>query len=69
MSYKLTPIDPNSDLQYVIRLADECRIPNFQDNPDYQEYLEWVAAGNTAAEADPIEEIPVPEGGFPPPIM
>lgn len=23
-----------------------------EDNTDYQEYLEWVAAGNTAEEAD-----------------
>jgi hypothetical protein len=52
MAYKLTKADENSDLQYVIRLADEARIPNFQDNEDYQEYLAWVAAGNTAEAAD-----------------
>ena len=27
-------------------------IPFAQDNTDYQEYLEWVALGNTAEEAD-----------------
>ena len=28
-------------------------IPFVADNTDYQEYLEWVAAGNTAEAADP----------------
>ena len=27
-------------------------IPFDEDNTDYQEYLEWVAKGNTAEEAD-----------------
>ena len=27
-------------------------IPATTDNTDYQEYLEWVAAGNTAEAAD-----------------
>ena len=27
-------------------------IPYASDNTDYQEYLEWVAAGNTAEAAD-----------------
>ncbi len=27
-------------------------IPTSQENADYQEYLEWVAAGNTAEAAD-----------------
>tara|TARA_B100000700_G_scaffold217879_1_gene239696 strand:+ start:65 stop:229 length:165 start_codon:yes stop_codon:yes gene_type:complete len=27
-------------------------IPFAEDNTDYQEYLEWVAAGNTAEAAD-----------------
>ena len=27
-------------------------IPLANDNTDYQEYLEWVAAGNTAEAAD-----------------
>ena len=28
------------------------QIPFSNDNTDYQEYLEWVAEGNTAEEAD-----------------
>ena len=28
------------------------QIPMVADNTDYQEYLEWVAAGNTADAAD-----------------
>jgi len=27
-------------------------IPTTEENTDYQEYLEWVAAGNTAEAAD-----------------
>ncbi len=27
-------------------------IPMSEDNTDYQEYLEWVKAGNTIEEAD-----------------
>jgi len=27
-------------------------IPMVEDNADYQEYLEWVAQGNTIQEAD-----------------
>ena len=32
--------------------AYSASIPLDPDNTDYQEYLEWVAAGNTAEEAD-----------------
>lgn len=30
----------------VIRLADYASIPMSDDNSDYQQYLEWLAAGN-----------------------
>ena len=30
----------------------QLHIPFVQDNADYQEYLEWVEAGNTAEAAD-----------------
>tara|TARA_R100001082_G_scaffold56914_4_gene31395 strand:+ start:2725 stop:2907 length:183 start_codon:yes stop_codon:yes gene_type:complete len=31
----------------VLRKADNTYIPTNSDNPQYQEYLEWVDAGNT----------------------
>ena len=39
-------------LTSIIRLADSASIPAEPANRDYQEYLEWVADGNTPEEAD-----------------
>ena len=36
----------------VIRKADNAQIPFDPANRDYQEYLKWVEAGNTADPAD-----------------
>jgi hypothetical protein len=52
--YKLTT---NGD--QIIRLEDNAFIPMVGGNRDYQEYLDWVAEGNTAAAADPVV-VPVP---------
>lgn len=41
------------ELTGILRLADGAYIPLADDNRDYAEYLEWVAAGNTAAEPPP----------------
>jgi hypothetical protein len=36
----------------VVRLSDNAFIPMDEQNTDYQEYLKWVAAGNTPLPAD-----------------
>ena len=36
----------------VLRLQDQINIPFDPDNTDYQEYLEWLADGNTPEPAD-----------------
>ena len=53
MTYKLSGKDfNNQDLKYIIRKSDGAFIPMDEANTDYQEYLEWVAEGNTAEAAD-----------------
>ena len=36
----------------ILRTTDNTHIPKNEDNRDYQEYLAWVAEGNTAEAAD-----------------
>jgi hypothetical protein len=38
--------------QVVLRIADNAFIPMNPDNTDYQEYLKWLAEGNTPEPAD-----------------
>lgn len=45
--YKLT------NTNYVIRIEDNAFIPDELSNLDYQEYLSWVAEGNTPLPKDP----------------
>ena len=54
--YKLLPDAPaemgGKTASSVLRKEDGAFIPKDPDNTDYDEYLEWVAAGNTPEAAD-----------------
>ena len=53
--YKLYGANPKGDVPKAVQKIDGSvisSIPFAPANTDYQEYLEWVAAGNTAEAAD-----------------
>ena len=53
MSYKKTKdSEGNIRNDQIKRKSDGAWIPFDPANTDYQEYLEWVAAGNTAEASD-----------------
>ena len=49
--YKLSPLEKGNQTS-IIRIEDNACIPFYPANTDYQEYLEWVAEGNTPEEAE-----------------
>ena len=52
MSYKLLKDLKGNANNVIKRKIDNAHIPMDEANTDYQEYLEWVAEGNTPEEAD-----------------
>jgi len=51
--YKLTkPSVLTNEVLGVVRLTDNAYIPFDVGNKDYQQYLKWVAEGNTPEPAD-----------------
>ena len=50
--YKLCPVDDNGNEVCVLNTNTNRFIPFDPANTDYQEYLKWLAAGNTPEPAD-----------------
>tara|TARA_B100000131_G_C17952823_1_gene547157 strand:- start:191 stop:352 length:162 start_codon:yes stop_codon:yes gene_type:complete len=44
--------DIDGSINYILRKEDNVFIPKDEANTDYQQYLAWVAEGNTPEEAD-----------------
>ena len=55
MYRKLLNIDGTENIEQIQRASDNAFIPKDEDNTDYQEYLEWLAEGNTPMEADEVK--------------
>lgn len=40
-------VSPKATYDVVLRISDNMVIPCIDDNKEYQEYLKWLAEGNT----------------------
>ena len=56
--YQLLPDTPISAASCIKRIADNAFIPFDPANIDYQEYLKWLAGGNTPLPADSVTDAP-----------
>ena len=52
MYKKVLGMDGNIDTNMIQRISDKAFIPFDEANTDYQEYLKWLAEGNTPEEAE-----------------
>jgi hypothetical protein len=52
MYRKINNPDGTENTHVIQRISDTTFIPKHESNTDYQEYLEWVAEGNTPEDAD-----------------
>ena len=52
MYKKTLDINNNSTDNVIIKIEGNVLIPKDEANTDYQEYLKWVAEGNTPQEAE-----------------
>jgi len=52
MYKKVNDLITNQEADVIQRTSDNAFIPKDEANTDYQEYLEWLAEGNTPTPAD-----------------